>query len=397
MNADGIYKIPKENLPKFQKQLEKLSKKAQKLTGETIFFVPFNTITEKLGDGYVREYVEILLNGFEPPKLNGWSFVARVDHANEVGNIVRPVPGFIVPEQYRTSCQCDHCKINRYRRDTYLVQHEDTGEIKQVGSSCLRDFLGHQHPEKIAKMAELLGYADEYARGAMQVGEDRRYIDLEAYLAHIAMHIENFGYMSLSAAKKINATKEHESEMVQTTASRALLSLFPNPKYRDEAPEPADRHFELAQAAIEWAANLGEDGTVLNDYQHNIHVLAASGMIEFRSTGYASSIVGSYMREHDLFPKKEKKVVTSEHVGKVGDKIEREVEFTNSFYKHNVGGGFYIYKFTDADGNIFVWMTGNSVDADIGTKMKLRGSVKDHSEFKGEKNTILTRCKITMI
>jgi hypothetical protein len=395
MNADGIYKIPKENLPKFQKQLEKLSKKAQKLTGETIFFVPFNTITEKLGDGYVREYVEILLNGFEPPKLNGWSFVARVDHANEVGNIVRPVPGFVVPEQYRTSCQCDHCKINRYRRDTYLVQHEDTGEIKQVGSSCLKDFLGHQHPEKIAKMAELLGYAEEFARGAMQIGEDRRYIDLEAYLAHVAMHIDEYGYMSLSAAKKINATKEHESEMVQTTASRALLTLFPHPKADVVVPE--DKHFELAQKAIEWAANLGEDGTELNDYQYNIHVLAASGMIEFRSTGYASSIVGTYMREHDLFPKKEEKNVNSVHVGAVGDKLECEVEFKSSFYKHGVNGGFYIHKFVDANGNILVWMTGTSVDADIGTKMKLRASVKDHGEFKGEKNTMLTRCKVTKI
>lgn len=395
MNADGIYKIPKDNLPKFQKQLEKLSKKAQKLTGETIFFVPFNTITEKTNDGYVIEYVEILLNGFEPPKLNGWSFVARVDHANEVGNIVRPIPGFTVPEQYRTSCQCDHCRINRYRRDTYLVQHEDTGEIKQVGSSCLKDFLGHQHPEKIAKMAELLGYAEEYARGAMEVGEDRRYIDLEAYLAHVAMQIEEHGYMSLSQAKKINATIDEDYKMVQTTASRALLSLFPGRKIETFPPE--DRHYERANSAIEWAANLGEDGTVLNDYQHNIHVLAVSGVIEFRSTGYASSIVGAYMREYDLFPKKDTSVSTSNHVGNIGDKLDLEVEYKNSFYKNMPTGGFYIHKFVSSEGNVFVWMTGTSIHADVGAKLKLRGAVKNHGEFKGEKNTMITRCKVTEI
>jgi hypothetical protein len=390
----GIYKIPKENLPKFQKMLEKLSKKAIKLTGERIYFVPFNTITEKSGDGYAQEYVEVLLSGFESPKLNGWSFVARLDHANEVGNIVRPVPGFVVPDLYRDrESVCEHCKINRYRRDTYLVRNDESGEIKQIGSSCLKDFLGHQHPEKIAKMAELLGYADELARGAMSVGEDRRFIDLEAYLAHVALQIDLHGYMSLSKARQINSTVINERDMVESTSSRALNSLFPNPRIADELPKPEDKHFDLAIKSIEWAANLGEDGTVLNDYQYNIHVLAASGVIEFRSTGYASSIVGAYMREHDLFPKREPKKV-SNFVGKVKDKLELEVEFVNFWERDNDTGRFFIYRFADADGNVFTWMTGTVIEASKGDKLKLRGTVKDHNEYKGIKSTVLTRCKV---
>jgi hypothetical protein len=390
----GIYKIPKQNLAKFTKNLEKLSKKAQKLTGEKIYFVPFNTITEKLGDGYMQEYVEVLLSGFDAPKLNGWSFVARLDHANEVGNIVRPVPGFIVPEMYRDrGSVCDHCRIKRYRRDTYLVQHEETGEIKQIGSTCLKDFLGHQHPEKIAKMAELLGYANEYARGAMEVGVDRRWIDLEEYLAHVAMHIDKYGYMSQSRAKEINASIIDPKEMVTPTSSYALNTMFPNPKYRDEAPVPSDTNFARAAEAIEWAANLGENGIPLNDYQHNIKVLAASGMIELRSIGYASSIVGAYMRAMDLFPKREAKQV-SNHVGAVGDKLEVNVTLVGQWERDNDAGVYFIYRFKDDAGNVFTWMTGKALGLNTGASLKLKGSVKSHDEYKGTKSTVLTRCKV---
>ena len=141
---------------------------------------------------------------------------------------------------------------------------------------------------------------------------------------------------------------------------------------------------------------MGEDGAVLNDYQHNIHVLAASGMIEFRSAGYACSIVGSYMREFDLFPKKEDRKI-SNHVGAVGDKLDIDVEYKNSFYKNMPTGGFYIHKFISAEGNVLVWMTSTSIHADVGTKLKLRGTVKSHGEFKGEKNTMVTRCKVITI
>lgn len=392
-NERGIYKIPKENLPKFQKMLEKLSKKSEKLTGERIHFVPFNTITEKHG-GFVREYVEVLLSGFEAPKLNGWSFVARLDHANDIGTIVRPVPGFVVPEMYRDrGSVCDHCGIKRYRRDTYLVKHNETGETKQIGSSCLKDFLGHQHPEKIAKMAQILGYADEVARGVMSIGEDRRWIDLEAYLAHVALMIDRHGYMSQASAKRINATIEDQAKQVQPTSTRAISNLLPDPRYKDLVEMPSDRHIQLAQAAIAWAASLGEDGTVLSDYSHNIHVLAASGMIEFRSIGYASSIVGTYMREHGLFKSAEKR--PTNHVGVVGSKLELDVEYVKSRWVSSETGGFYVHEFMDAEGNKLAWMTGTGVEAEVGTKLKLKGTVKAHNEFKGVKSTIMTRCKLS--
>jgi hypothetical protein len=394
---NGVYKIPADNIPKFEKQVAKLSRKSEKLGCGSIYFVPFNTLEEKQKNGTVIRYVEVLLNGFEAPKLNGWSFVARIDHANEVGNIVRPVPGATVPDYYRTAASnCDHCNRKRFRRDTFVVRNEE-GEYKQVGATCIKDFLGHGDPEKLAKLAELLGYADEYARGAMSVGADRRYLDLETFLAQCAAVIDKYGYMSRSNAMKINETRAPGRE-VQTTASYALDSMFFALGEEREVFYPEDKHRALAIESIEWAQALGEDGTVLNDYEHNIHVLAATGYIEFRSVNYASSILATYMRKNNLFPQREEKKISA-HVGAIGDKlVQREVELLGAFPRDNGRGGYtYFYRFADADGNVLTWSTGTYIDAEKGAKLKLGGTVKKHDVFKEIKSTLLSHCKFELV
>lgn len=52
-----------------------------------------------------------------------------------------------------------------------------------------------------------------------------------------------------------------------------------------------------------------------------------------------------------------------------------------------------IYKFADADGNIFLWKTQKYIDEDDKIA-RLVGTVKAHDEFRGVKQTHLTRCKI---
>ena len=110
----------------------------------------------------------------------------------------------VLPEQYRhaKNTTCDHCNVNRYRRDTFVVHNDETKEFKQIGSTCLKDFFGHD-PAKIAKMAELLGYAYECGKaGEHFVGGDLRYIELQSYLEHTAAMVRKHGWISGGAAYK---------------------------------------------------------------------------------------------------------------------------------------------------------------------------------------------------
>lgn len=90
----------------------------------------------------------------------------------------------------------------------------------------------------------------------------------------------------------------------------------------------------------------------------------------------------------------------SEYVGQIGDKLEARVRFVTSYsYETHItyrGETHYIYKF-DLDGNTIIWNTTAWQDVDEGSEYLIKGTIKDHSEYKGDKQTVLTRCRISNI
>jgi len=273
-----IFDIPEENYVKFKKEIDKLSRRSLKLTGEEIY-------VRVCGDYYKDDIKFIKVEfDFSPVKLDGWQFVATLDHTPE-GNIIRSVPntGIDIPVKYRDcSPNCDHCNINRRRNDTYLVCDE-LGEFKQVGSSCLIDFFGHD-PFKIVKRAELVGYAAEVARAYTEYNISnisRRYIGLEIYLSFVASVIRRNGWVSAAQAR-IDGSRR--------TASIAMEGYFGG----YDIVNDADR--ECARKAIEWVRSLSTEEIDNSDYLHNISVVAKSEYIEPRTTGLAAAIVYSYQR-----------------------------------------------------------------------------------------------------
>lgn len=90
---------------------------------------------------------------------------------------------------------------------------------------------------------------------------------------------------------------------------------------------------------------------------------------------------------------------SSSYVGNIGDKIEVKARFTkchsydSTFNYHTVTT--FINIFTDEAGNVYVWKSTAYFEAGIDDVVLLKGTVKDHSEHNGIKQTILTRCKVT--
>ena len=106
----------------------------------------------------------------------------------------------------------------------------------------------------------------------------------------------------------------------------------------------------------------------------------------------------------------------SNFVGSVGDKVDLVVTlaFETSFEVPSFRGygtaEMTVYGFKDEAGNIFVWKTGSvlSVEKQVkghiefdyahkGDKIHIKGSIKDHSDYKGTKQTVLTRTKLIEI
>ena len=89
----------------------------------------------------------------------------------------------------------------------------------------------------------------------------------------------------------------------------------------------------------------------------------------------------------------------SEYVGNVGDRIEVPVTI-KSAYNFEVASysrwgrteTHTIYTMLDKDGNVYVWKTSGWLGQE-GEDVVIKGTVKEHSEYKGVKQTVLTRCK----
>lgn len=94
----------------------------------------------------------------------------------------------------------------------------------------------------------------------------------------------------------------------------------------------------------------------------------------------------------------------SEYIGNVGDRLEFEADLVGEFTFETPGYMswetelMHIYKFKTAEGNIVVWKTTSYISEyfeDNVKHFKFKGTVKEHSEYKGEKQTVVNRVKIS--
>lgn len=100
---------------------------------------------------------------------------------------------------------------------------------------------------------------------------------------------------------------------------------------------------------------------------------------------------------HDIYDRAEEKFKamqpTSEYIGTVGEKLTVTAIYQGSAYYEFIGTT-YIHQFRTAEGNLLVWKTGTYLTTEEGALVEITATVKDHSEYRKEKQTVLTRAKI---
>jgi len=378
--------IPDENLEKLRARIRSMGRRASKIGTDPVTLEVLEDRLVKSDDGlYFSKEVEVRVTG-ETPKIAGWTFAATLEHTSE-GNILRTIPGIELPSYYR-DCPptCEHCGLMRKRKDTYVVRHED-GTFKQVGSNCLQDFLGGISPEVAVAMAGwLIELADpSWGEGS---GGGERYFSVKDYLAFVAVEIRNNGWTSRGTER---------DTMKTSTATAALHSIFPTTPYDREhrlVPDPQDD--EMAEKAVEWVLGLDAEEVAGSDYLNNLSVTIKMEAITYREAGIGASAIVAYRR--DVEKKAEEASGVSEWFGEVKKRSTFELTFLgqNSFEGHY--GVTWVVRLRDKDGNSAVWFSssypGIGDDAlEIGRTYKVKATVKDHGDYKGTKQTVLTRAK----
>lgn len=80
----------------------------------------------------------------------------------------------------------------------------------------------------------------------------------------------------------------------------------------------------------------------------------------------------------------------SKFVGEIGDRIEVDVVVKRAVPLEGYYSGV-IFTFEDEDKNVFVWKT-QPRPIEVGSSIRLRGTVKAHNIFREVEQTVLTRC-----
>ena len=148
---------------------------------------------------------------------------------------------------------------------------------------------------------------------------------------------------------------------------------------------------EVVEKALAWIAEQSED----NNYIHNVKVLTTQQYITYKDFGFVASLIPTYNKAMQIEMKKreqQKADSNSSFVGNVGERVTFEVQLIECVASWDTQYGVtFVYKMVDADGNVYTWKTGKSV---ANKKATVIGTVKEHKEFRGIKQTELTRCKI---
>lgn len=429
---EGQYRIPEQNWPAFEAKFAKLAKRANKLgVGQVGYTVVreervkllrqrhgFNDATRHVAEDAPVE-PEYYVVGFEVnriievtgerPKLNGWKFLGTLqaiqDDEGATLMVLRNVPGETIPDKYREATQwCDHCRTRRNRIDTYIVAHED-GRTAQVGSNCLRDFLGHQSPEQIARFAEYLIEAAALSESEDGFGgSGGGHVYVPTFLAWTAARIRVHGWLGRSKAREIREIQGHGPEATADRVDTYLYSIKPDG--REEAikdgVDVTEADLAEAEAALDWirAQDRNALATGKSEYMWNLYAATMRDECEHRSIGIVASLIFAYQREQGRIAERKERnanLAKSEFVGTLKQRavfefkqVAEPVHFDNDF------GGTWLTRLEDRDGNQIVWWAsgGTSELPPVGEFFKCKATPVKHEERQGVKQTTVNRVAV---
>lgn len=425
----GLFWVPSHKIPTLQREVERLQKRTRRLKLKPIvlelgkpYFTKVKSTKTYITEGafagkeqhseteYVNAEVTPVLVAGEEPRLRGWRLIAVLDYDEEGvhgGAWVRVLPGEVMPAEFRTvdPTRCDHCRTKRDRTTVFVLGHDD-GRYAVVGRTCLLDFLGgHGDPLTAAAASETLFALFDMTRGMEDWGGEgmggRAVLaaPIEEFFALVVRLITDNGWMSRSVARD-------RMTGPAATATVAWNVTFPfDPKTRELAGKIktsiTDEDRATAEKVIDWATKEFvdiADTNQLSDYGYNARMAMMSGMVTERSAGIVASLVPGYQRAMGRAAEKAASA-GSEHFGAEGERVVLDLTFTGVRTIDGQYGTTYLCMFLTPEGNVAKWFASNWIfdfpvmDA-VGKKVRLKATIKGHGEYKGAKETMLSRAAI---
>lgn len=392
-----VYKCFKEDFPELEKRIKRITKKLNTYgkkwifenLGESIEVVSvwdysnrdnvpsWQFHPKKVGD----QAMDVISYHFEMEslKLGDFEVLAVIEH-NQIENsneniihVIKEGENISIPLRYRTiKSHCEHCNSDRKRNKTVLLINPE-GQIKQVGSTCIKEYTGIDGLNIIGNYMDIHSIIlEELSMDYERAGRSSKYVKTLDYLTSCLTLIESEGY-------KKEETKYKAFEM--TTKKTQNKNLIP-----------------LAQKIILYFEN--REFLTYETFLNNIKVYLsneytkANGIVAYAYLAYQKEIEKEEQKRKELEGRK-----NSSYVGRIGDKLEKELTLKKAVtYEASFDGyheqTMHIFIFEDSEGNLYKWNTSSYLGIEQGESLKLRGSIKAYEEYNGQNQTVLTRCRI---
>ena len=413
-----------------KKRLDKVAKKAAKYGvpfsytvgdehPQTVAIYAYDYVdhTQYIADTFVVSAVDFEVNCDQLIKSSGWTVCAMIEHG-DAGNIVTGFNNYPIPDAwYSCAPKCDHCHTNRARNVTFMVRNEFDGMLKQVGKACLKDYTGVS-PSTALMFAEVAGmYEDDHSRDPEFFEGCRgiRMYSVKTILALAYMDIWKRGYRKSDGPHSTREAVEDGLKLdipIPQEASDRADAIIEWSKARAEKWQ-SDREeiSRLSKAAFDeygiiddeaHAEYLRRDREIarswdaVGDLECNCFPLTKSGYAKVKHIGrlcYLPVAYDNYLKAKKRAEERDAANAASQYIGEIGERVTVKVQDADVLTSWETQyGTTYLNKIVDDAGNILIWRSSSTVTIKPG--YTIRGTVKEHSEFKGTKQTVVTRCTV---
>lgn len=314
----------------------------------------------------------------EPFQFNGWTFVASIEWL-EGKPFVATIPTYEGPEVDRAALVdgwCDHCQTKRRRNKVLIVEHPEQGR-KQVGSNCVKDFLGHD-----IKVTYLAGPSEgDFADG---IASQPYAADTVQVLAAAVAVIGKYGWVSKTQAHiDENTPTSHEVSAYLFDRGKAGQAV------RSDVGPITQAHIDYATAVIGWVQ---DEWQGKGDYAENLRLAVGLKVTGHKTLGTLISAVSVFQKAIADTAARAAENITEDRYAPDGERITIEVEVTSVRYFQSDYGTFAYVTFKSAT-HRFKWKATGSSIPEQGATIRLTGTVKGVDEYNGAVFTVLTRCK----
>jgi hypothetical protein len=360
----------------------------------------------------------------QPIHIKGdWVLIAV--HSSKSGSISQLDASVIIPEEFLSGSRtCSHCNKNQYRKSHFIIHNKADGKWMQVGSTCLKDFLGI-NPTTYLKMFEAFrttfsilnedrwghGYPDkeEFINIAYPIrkliSQTLKVINKRGHVKATWEDVEDIGMNGCRYYRKV---RENEGD----ATCDFVTDYVTTPKKKDKEHSQVDevlKFWEKVKVETKevkghhltnegWETRMGQEpkngfNKWLSDSQKLISSPNALKSDINKVCSAVNYVLTSKEKEAERLLKAQESA-SLKYVGKVGDRMTLDLTIVKNYAGESEWGVYYITTLETKEKDQLVYK-GSKDLGDVGDSLTMVFTVKAHSDFRGAKQTTLSRPKVT--